>query len=90
MLTDSEFDGATKVNENTLDVFGKHPAYQKVPFETPANTEIDKWGRDWNDDSTKGEKPFGTQIGHSGDPYSEKVVDILTDAVISRLKKKVN
>ena len=90
MLTDSEFDGATKVNENTLDVFGKHPAYQKVPFETPANTEIDKWGRDWNDDSTKGEKPFGTQIGHSGDPFSEKVVDILTDAVISRLKKKVN
>lgn len=89
MLTD-EFEGATKVNEEKLDVFGKHPAYQKVPFETPANTEIDKWGRDWNDDSTKGEKPFGTQIGHSGDPFSEKVVDMLTDAVLSRLKKKVN
>lgn len=90
MLTDSEFDGATRVNENVLNVFGKHPAYQKVPFETPANTEIDTWGKDWNDDSAKGDKPFGTQIGHGGDPFSEKVVDMLTDSVIARLKKKLS
>lgn len=89
MLTDSEFEGAVKVNEAKLDVFGKHPAYQKSPFTTPANTEIDKWGRDWNDASTKGDKPFGTEIG-SSEPFSEKVVDMLTDAVISKLKKKVN
>lgn len=87
MLTDSENE-PSKIYEITLNDFGKHPAYQKKPFTTPANTEIDKWGRDWNDDSAKGDKPFGTQIGHSGDPFSEKVVDMLTDAVISVLKKK--
>lgn len=89
MLTDEELDTVKeKVYEAVLDVFGKHPAYQKVPFETPANTEIDDWGRDWNDDSVKGNEPFGTKIG-KGDPFSEKVVDMLTDAVYDRLKKKV-
>lgn len=79
------------VNETKLDVFGKHPAYQKVPMTTPANTEIDKWGKDWNDDSTKGDKPFGTQIGHGGDPY-EEVIDLLTDNIMKGIlgnKKKV-
>lgn len=93
MITDNnkEFDAEPiNMNEDKLDVYGKHPAYQKVPMTTPDNKEIDKWGRDWNDDSAKGEKPFGTQIGHNGDPFSEKVIDMLTDAVMSRLKKKVN
>lgn len=88
MLTDEDMDATVdQIYEAVLNVFGKHPAYQKVPFKTPANTEIDKWGRDWNDDSTKGEKPFGTQIGDSA-PFSEKVLNMLTDAVIDQLKKK--
>lgn len=87
MLTDSDTE-TSKIYEMELDVFGKHPAYRKEPFTTPANTEIDKWGRDWNDDSAKSEKPFGSQIGHGGDPFSEKVVDMLTDAVLDKLHKK--
>lgn len=93
MITDNEkeFDAEPiNMNEDKLDVYGKHPAYQKVPMTTPDNKEIDKWGRDWNDISAKGDKPFGTKIGHGGDPFSEKVIDMLTDAVMSKLKKKVN
>ena len=58
---------------------------------TPPNKEIDKFGKDWNDDSAKGEKPFGTQIGSSA-PYTEEVIDKLTDAIMRRInlnKKKV-
>ena len=51
---------------------------------TPANKEIDKWGRDWNDDSVKGEQPYGKQIGDSA-PYTEKVIDDLTDMVLSKM-----
>ena len=54
MLTDEEI---SDINEAVLDVFLKHPASRKVPFTTPSNTEIDDWGRDWNDDSVKGNKP---------------------------------
>ena len=75
-----------------LDVFGKHPGYRKKPMTTPANTEVikTKGDRDFNDDSVKGEKPFGSQIGKS-DPFTEKVA-VLTDAVMKAiaegLKKK--
>ena len=58
---------------------------------TPPNVEIDKFGRDWNDDSAKGDKPFGMQIGSSA-PYTEEVIDKLTDMVMKRIesgKKKV-
>lgn len=76
------------VEETKLDVFGKHPAYQKSPMTTPSNREPSRWGREWDDDSVKGEKPFGTQIGHGGDPYTEKVIDLLTDAVVDQLLKE--
>ena len=76
------------VKETKLDVFGKHPAYQKSPMTTPPNTEPSKFGHEWDDDSVKGEKPFGTQIGHGGDPYTEKVIDLLTDAVVDQLLKE--
>ena len=58
---------------------------------TPPNKEIDKFGKDWNDDSAKGEKPFGTQIGSSA-PFTEEVIDKLTDAIMRHIdlnKKKV-
>jgi hypothetical protein len=75
-------------NMNKLDDFGKHPAYRKEVMTLPPNKEIDRYGKDWNDDSAKGEEPFGKQIGSSA-PYTEKVVDMLTDAIFNRLKKKV-
>lgn len=80
-----------QVTEAVLNDFGKHPAYQKKPMTTPPNTEINKFGKDWNDDSAKGEKPFGTQIGDSA-PYSEEVIDKLTDMIMKRInsdKKKI-
>lgn len=76
-----------RVNETKLNVFGKHPAYRKVPFTTPANKEIDRYGRDWNDDSAKGEQPFGKRIGSSA-PYTDEVVEMLTDAIVNNLSKK--
>ena len=74
-----------QTNEIELHVFGKHPAYQKVPMTTPPATEVAPNGaRDWNDDSTKSEKPFGTQIGSSA-PFDEKVIDMLADSIMQEL-----
>jgi hypothetical protein len=75
-----------------LNVFGKHPGYRKKPMTTPANKEVVKTSgdKDWNDDSVKGEVPFGSKIGSSA-PY-EQQVKVLTDAVMKNiaesLKKK--
>ena len=75
-----------------LNDFGKHPAYRKQPMTTPPNVEINTFGRDWNDESTKGNKPYGSKIGSSA-PYTEEVIDQLTDMVMKRInfdgKKKV-
>ena len=70
-----------------LDVFGKHPGYRKAPMTTPANKEVivNKGDRDWNDDSTKGEQPFGQKIGSSA-PFDAEVIDMLTDAVMNSIK----
>jgi len=69
-----------------LDDFGKHPAYQKKVMSLPQNADSSKWGRDWNDDSTKGEKPYGIQIGSSA-PFDD-AVDAITNAIVSELGKK--
>ena len=69
-----------------LNVFGKHPGYRKKPMSVPSNIEVAPNGaRDWNDDSTKGEEPFGKQIGSSA-PYDEKVINLLTDMVYDSIK----
>ncbi len=69
-----------------LNVFGKHPGYRKKPMSVPANVEVaPNDARDWNDDSAKGEEPFGRQIGSSA-PYNEKVVNILTDMVSNAIR----
>ena len=79
------------VSEGTvLNDFGKHPAYRKTPMTTPPNKEVSKSGKDWNDDSAKGEQPFGNKIGSSA-PYTEEMIDMLTDSIMKRLnlnKKK--
>lgn len=82
-----EFDDAEPdfMNEGVIDYFGKHPAYRKSPFTLPDDKEIDRWGRDWNDDSAKGGE-YGRSKGKSS-PYDE---ELLIDNIVKHfLKKKV-
>lgn len=81
------------INEDKLNVFGKHPGYRKKPMELPTTGEDkNQWGEDWNDDSVHSEEPFGTKIG-DGKPFN-LLVDAITKEIMSRLsedadKKKV-
>ena len=83
----SAFGGRRSLREDTtvLHNFGDHPGYRKKPMTTPANTEVAPNGaRDWNDESAKGEEPFGKQIGSSA-PYTD-LVDAITKEVLKHLK----
>lgn len=79
-----------KLSEDKLNVFGKHPAWRKQPMTTPPNKEVAINGaREWDDESTQGEQPYGEKIGDSS-PYDE-VVEQVMESVIRRLfdnKKK--
>ena len=70
-----------------LDAWGKHPRYRKQPMSTPANKEVlaGTAEKDWNDDSAKGEQPYGQKIG-SSDPF-EKVVNLVLDGIKSKLQE---
>ena len=73
-----------------LNVFGKHPGYRKKPMTHPDNVEVAPNGaKDWNDDSAKSQEPFGKQIGSSA-PYTDKVVNMLTDMVYNSIQKMIN
>lgn len=83
-----EVDGSfmRNLHEDTtvLHNFGDHPGYRKKPMTTPANVEVaPNDARDWNDESAKGEEPFGKQIGKS-DPYDE-IVDMVLNKVLQHL-----
>lgn len=82
-------DRIVKEEITKLDVWGKHPRYQKEPMTTPANKEVlaGTADRDFNDDSAKGERPYGQKIGSSA-PFNEKVVDLLVDQVISKIRER--
>lgn len=80
------YESIKKIVETKLDDFGKHPAYQKVVMSLPPNADSSKWGEDWNDESAKGEKPYGQQIGDSA-PFDD-VVSAITNAVVTALGKK--
>lgn len=70
--------------EALLNDFGKHPAYRKKPMTTPPNKEVAPNGeKDWNDESAKGEEPFGKKIGSSA-PY-ERLVQKVTNSVMESL-----
>ena len=76
-----------RMNEDKLNVFGKHPAYRKRPMTTPPNKEVAINGaREWDDESVQGEEPFGEKIG-DGSPFSE-VVDEITEAIYHQIHKK--
>lgn len=73
-----------------LNVFGKHPGYRKKSMTHPDNDEVAPNGaRDWNDDSAKSQEPFGKQIGSSA-PYTDKVLNILTDKIFAHFKKVIS
>ena len=83
----SIFGGRRSIREETtvLHNFGDHPGYRKKPMTTPANVEVAPNGaRDWNDESARGEEPFGKQIG-SSDPYDE-----IVDAVLNKVLQHLN
>lgn len=76
--------GESRTNEAKLDMFGKHPAYQKAPMTTPANKEVAINGaHEIDDDSVKNEKPFGQEIGDTA-PY-DKFIDSITDSIMEHL-----
>ena len=77
------------VNEEItrLDAWGKHPKYGKEPMTHPDAKEVlaGTADRDFNDDSAKGSERYGKKIG-DGKPFDEKVVDLLTDQVLAKIK----
>lgn len=78
--------------ENRLDDFGKHPAYQKKVMTLPANNNFKKDGQyDMNDSSVDGEAPYGQSKGTQA-PFEDGVEDVenaITEAVLRMLKKKL-
>jgi hypothetical protein len=82
-----------KLNEDRLNVFGKHPAYQKTVMTLPNPDMEDTDGKyDMNDKgSIPGNRPYGTRKGSSA-PYTEPAdqdVDAITESVLRILKKKL-
>lgn len=74
----------------TLNDFGKHPAYRKKVMTLPnsKHQEMDGY-KDWNDESVEGEKPYGEQIGDSA-PFdiTPEAIDNAIAESIERLKNK--
>lgn len=81
---------ADKIIETVLHDFGSHPGYRKKVMTLPkTNDSIPDGYRDIDDESAKGEEPFGKEIGSSA-PFDQKV-KMLTDRVmkdISEVLKK--
>jgi hypothetical protein len=77
---------AGKLNEDKLNVFGKHPGYRKKPMTLPTTGSDNEMGmKDWNDESVYSEQPFGSKIGKSA-PYD--IVQKVTDSVMEALTGK--
>lgn len=76
-----------------LDIFGKHPAYQKQVMSLPSNKHQEMNGYyDMNDDSVESEAPFGQQIG-DGAPFEQDIQSIenaIAEAVKRVLGKRKN
>lgn len=77
------------LRENELHEFGNHPSYRKQPMSVPSNSDMSRNTKDFDDESVKGSKPFGSSKGN-GFPYGEKynrLVDNTTDIVMETLRK---
>lgn len=81
-----------KLNEDRLDYFGKHPAYQKEPMGLPSNNHQEKEGYyDMNDDSVKNDSAYGQSIG-SGAPFEidpQTIENSIAESIKRILKKKI-
>lgn len=84
---EEEYDGleskrmrGRRINEEELDDFGKHPAYQKEPMQHPSakHQEMEDY-YDMNDESAEDESAYGEGPG-SSDPY--EITDEVTQAVV--------
>ena len=77
--------------ENRLDDFGKHPAYQKKVMQLPPKDQAEKEGYyDMNDDSVKNDQPYGKNIGDSA-PFEvdpEAIKNAIAESLQRILKKK--
>ena len=71
--------------ENRLNDFGKHPAYQKkvMTYPNPDMQEFQDY-YDMNDDSVRGEKPYGLQIGDTA-PFT-----ISPEAIDNSIAESIN
>lgn len=83
----SVIDKLVKEEITKLNVWGKHPGYRKQPFQVPSSSKIKRFGEEWDDESVKTEKPYGEKIGN-GAPF-EKIVNMLTDQVLSQIKENI-
>lgn len=81
-----------RLNEDRLDYFGKHPAYQKEPMEVPSNKHQEKEGYyDMNDDSVKNDSAYGQSIG-DGSPFNidpQTIENSIAESIKRILKKKI-
>ena len=81
---DEEITVYDDINEDELHDFGKHPRYQKAPMTTPPNKEVaPNDAKDWDDETVKGEEPYGKKVGSSA-PF-EKAVQVITDSIMESL-----
>ena len=84
---------AKRINEeNRLNVFGKHPAYQKKVMTLPQNTNPKRDGQyDMNDDSVESEAPYGQGLGSNApfevDPKAAE--NAIVEEALHILKKKL-
>lgn len=86
---ESIIEGLTQryLNEDKLNVFGKHPGYRKKPMTLPATgSDGDEKTTDWNDESVYSEQPFGEKIGDSA-PF-ENAIEKIVDSVMEGITKK--
>ena len=75
-----------RMKEDRLYDFGKHPSYQKEPMTTPSGRGDVVNGREWDDESVKGDKPYGTSKGKS-DPFDE-LVDTMAESILATVYDK--
>ena len=79
------------MNEDRLDYFGKHPAYQKRVMSLPSARHNEFPGYyDMNDESAYSEMPYGEQIG-DGAPFlvdPDELENAIAESIIRNLKKK--
>lgn len=80
------------MNEDRMDYFGKHPAYQKEPMRVPSNKHQEMQDYyDMNDETVENERPFGQQIGSSA-PFEvsiEKIENAIAESIRNIMKKKI-